>query len=560
MTISGNTASVSYAFSSTGVYWVYAQCSDADGSKFDPTSSGTNVTVSAAQQQDTTPPSISISHSPSGNPSPGQVKFTADASDASGIANITISVDENGDGSYADASQICTNNSTCSLTRTYSVGQTVRYYAMATDKANNVGSTAIPAGSFTVQSNSPIFSFSPSSYDFGNVDVGQKKDATFFLVHSSSSPSAFASGSIPDDAPFSCISGCTFGLSREEGQEVIIRFAPTNQGNFSKTLAVSSPNTGSAAVSGRGIGAVTFNISNVTPSPASGPAPLNNVKITVAAGGNAAGAATVRLDCTNDGVWEATETANSFPYDFNERCNYSAAGSYQVKVEGTRQNVLSFNFGTVTIAGGNVAVFIFTPSSSDFGNIDVGTTKDITFTLTHDLSSPAGSAGGSISTTAPFSCVSGCAYNLAKGTSQNVTIRFAPTAAGNFPSVVKVENPQIGSAAVFGGGVAAGTPQQSSTQNPPGGTLIKFENPLKNVNSFPDLLKGVIDFILKLTFILFPLMILIGGFFFFTSGGDPARVTRAKNIITWSIIGFAIVIFSKALIEIVTGILGGISP
>src|SRR3989344_552249 len=93
-----------------------------------------DLKVQPTQQQDTTPPSVSVSHSPSNPSTLDQVTITATASDASGLSEIKI---------YVDGSNVKTCNtgtiSQCSTTsQTYSAGAHT-YYATAKDNSNNNG-------------------------------------------------------------------------------------------------------------------------------------------------------------------------------------------------------------------------------------------------------------------------------------------------------------------------------------------------------------------------------------------------------------------------------------
>jgi hypothetical protein len=75
-----------------------------------------------------------------------------------------------------------------------------------------------------------------------------------------------------------------------------------------------------------------------------------------------------------------------------------------------------------------------TPTSQDFGLVTPGRTRDRSFTVKN-----LGSATltGTVSTTAPFSVVSGGSFSLAAGASQKVVVRFAPTAQGLFNQPLK---------------------------------------------------------------------------------------------------------------------------
>jgi hypothetical protein len=52
-----------------------------------------------------------------------------------------------------------------------------------------------------------------------------------------------------------------------------------------------------------------------------------------------------------------------------------------------------------------------------------------------------------------------------------------------------------------------------------------------------------------------PIIIIIAGFLFLTSGGDPEKVRTAKRMIFWAIIGLAIVVLARGIISVIKGIL-----
>jgi hypothetical protein len=89
-----------------------------------------------------------------------------------------------------------------------------------------------------------------------------------------------------------------------------------------------------------------------------------------------------------------------------------------------------------------------------------------------------------------------------------------------------------------------------------GGGMFEFENPLK-YNNFEDIINALINFIFWIGVVgLAPLMLIIAGFIFVTAGGSPDRVSTAKRIIIYTLIGVAILLFAKGLILVVKSILG----
>jgi len=86
---------------------------------------------------------------------------------------------------------------------------------------------------------------------------------------------------------------------------------------------------------------------------------------------------------------------------------------------------------------------------------------------------------------------------------------------------------------------------------------IEIPNPLE-YDTFAELVEAIITFIFYLSVALAPLMVLVGAFYFLTSGGDPKRVETGKKIILYTILGFAIILFAKGIIAVVRHILGGL--
>jgi uncharacterized repeat protein (TIGR01451 family) len=74
-------------------------------------------------------------------------------------------------------------------------------------------------------------------------------------------------------------------------------------------------------------------------------------------------------------------------------------------------------------------------TSLPFGEVVVGSTKDLTFTVTN---TGGGTLTGTVTTSAPFSIISGSTFSLGAGASQAVIVRFSPTSSGSFGGVVNI--------------------------------------------------------------------------------------------------------------------------
>ena len=80
-------------------------------------------------------------------------------------------------------------------------------------------------------------------------------------------------------------------------------------------------------------------------------------------------------------------------------------------------------------------------------------------------------------------------------------------------------------------------------------------NPLGNL-TFTDIINILIDFLLDVALIVCPLMIVVGGFFFITAAGDPAKANKGRSIMIYAVIGLVIILISKGLVTLVKSAVG----
>lgn len=84
---------------------------------------------------------------------------------------------------------------------------------------------------------------------------------------------------------------------------------------------------------------------------------------------------------------------------------------------------------------------------------------------------------------------------------------------------------------------------------------IALCNPLQS-STIGDLIKRLSDFVFNVALVLTPILVLYAGFLFLTSAGDPKKVSAAKSIILWTVIGLGIILLSKGIVAIMKGLLG----
>ena len=96
-------------------------------------------------------------------------------------------------------------------------------------------------------------------------------------------------------------------------------------------------------------------------------------------------------------------------------------------------------------------------------------------------------------------------------------------------------------------------PEPCPGTSPSGGGGI--ENPLKTI-CFSGLLDSILNVIFTLSLIVVPFVVVYAGFLFVTGGGNPAQITRARDTLIWTAVGFGVILISKGLPFILKDILG----
>ena len=86
-------------------------------------------------------------------------------------------------------------------------------------------------------------------------------------------------------------------------------------------------------------------------------------------------------------------------------------------------------------------------------------------------------------------------------------------------------------------------------------SVINLPNPL-NMENFEDLIDAVVDWLLVITLPIVALIIVFAGAQYMFAGVNPEQQRKAKNIILYALIGYAIILLSKVLLAVVTGIFG----
>jgi hypothetical protein len=88
----------------------------------------------------------------------------------------------------------------------------------------------------------------------------------------------------------------------------------------------------------------------------------------------------------------------------------------------------------------------------------------------------------------------------------------------------------------------------SVTEGPSGsGSSVTLTNPLKSIDSLPELLTAILRGIVQIGFIFLVLMIIFVGFKFVTAQGKPEELTQAKTALLWTVIGGLILLGAEAI-------------
>ena len=84
---------------------------------------------------------------------------------------------------------------------------------------------------------------------------------------------------------------------------------------------------------------------------------------------------------------------------------------------------------------------------------------------------------------------------------------------------------------------------------------IVFCNPLQACD-FQELVDKIMNFIFLIAVVAVPLIIIIGAFQLLTSGGDPKKIGAGKNMITYALIGLAIILLARGIIAMIQQAIG----
>lgn len=90
--------------------------------------------------------------------------------------------------------------------------------------------------------------------------------------------------------------------------------------------------------------------------------------------------------------------------------------------------------------------------------------------------------------------------------------------------------------------------------NPPTSNIFQIENPISS-NTLPELITKLLNFVFGLAIVIAPLIVLYAGFLMLTAAGDATKLQKARTILIWTVIAFAIILVAKGTPNVIRSIL-----
>jgi heme/copper-type cytochrome/quinol oxidase subunit 2 len=82
---------------------------------------------------------------------------------------------------------------------------------------------------------------------------------------------------------------------------------------------------------------------------------------------------------------------------------------------------------------------------------------------------------------------------------------------------------------------------------------LSLQNPL-GTQTFEELIAAIINWLLVITLPIIVLLILYAAFQFVVSGVSPEQRKNAVNVVKYAMIGYAVMLLAKVLVEVVSGV------
>ena len=89
-----------------------------------------------------------------------------------------------------------------------------------------------------------------------------------------------------------------------------------------------------------------------------------------------------------------------------------------------------------------------------------------------------------------------------------------------------------------------------------GGDDVVITNPLQGINSIPDVIDRIINFLAVLAAPIAVLMLVYAAYLFVLAGTSPDNVKKAKSIILYVVVGLVVLGLSKAIVYVTCSVIG----
>ena len=302
--------------------------------------------------------------------------------------------------------------------------------------SNGGNSTNVVTGSAVAPAQLAV---SPLSLAFGTLIVGANAQLNFTLTNSGGVTLSNGVAAVPGGA-FTILSGTPFTLPAFGTTNLTIRFAPTNSGNFSNQVVITTSGGNSTnAVTGSAVSPAQLAVS---------PPSLNFGTLIVGANAQLSFTLTNTGGVTlSNGV--ATVPSGAFTILSGTPFTLPAFGTTNLTIRFAPASSGNFsNLVVITSSGGNStnavtgsavtpAQLAVSPPSLGFGTLTVGANAQLSFTLTN-LGGTTLSNGVATVPSGAFTILSGTPFTLPVLGTTNLTIRFAPTNSGGFSNEVVI--------------------------------------------------------------------------------------------------------------------------
>ncbi|MBU1698958.1 MAG: choice-of-anchor D domain-containing protein [Candidatus Eisenbacteria bacterium] len=296
----------------------------------------------------------------------------------------------------------------------------------------------------------PICQIDATEFDFGELLVGETSEQTFTL---SNVGMGMLTGSIITDCDqFEIVAGSgPYDLGSLQELEVTVRYQPTEIGNHSCSISTGTECgfiyiTGSANSAICDVNPSILDFDNLDVGDS------NELTFTLSNIGVGTLSGVIEADCEH---FEIVSGGGAF--DLAGGDDVVVTVRYEPTEPGDHLCIIETGTGCTVLAragSSQPAACIVEPSAVNFGEVTVGSTKDLSFTITNG---GGGNLSGSLSLSCePFTIISGGgAFSLGSLDSREVVVRYSPTSVGNHSCTVALNGTTCGSVALTGSGTPA---------------------------------------------------------------------------------------------------------